>query len=113
MIERGAIYRLREKGDYTGKARPVVVMQNPNVQLGSVIVVLMTSNDSQGEPIRIAVDPASENGLEKRSYVMCDKVAAICAENLVEPPIGTLPVETLKQIQDTIYDLIDEGVSLN
>lgn len=104
---------MAERGVYTGKPHPVVVIQNPNVRLESVIVVPLTSNEAQCEPIRIAIDPVPNNGLEKRSYVMCDKVQAVRASSLVEPPIGNLPAAVLKQIQDTIYDLIDEGVPLD
>ncbi|QRM54714.1 type II toxin-antitoxin system PemK/MazF family toxin [Sinorhizobium sp. BG8] len=113
MIERGAIYAMVENGTYTSKPRPVVVMQNPNVRLDSVIIAPLTSNDAHGEPIRIAVEPSPDNGLTKRSYVMCDKVTAIRASSLNDEPIGRLPTATIKQIQETIYELIDEGVPLD
>ena len=113
MIERGAIYRMAERGAYTGKPRPVIVMQNPNVQLDSVIVIPLTSNDSHGAPIRIAIDPTAENGLDRRSFAMCDKVQAIRRDGLVEPPVGRLSEALLRQIQDTVYDLIDQGTPLD
>ncbi len=56
-IERGRIYVMAERGDYTGKSRPVVVMQNPNVQLASVIVVPLASYDADGSPIRVEIEP--------------------------------------------------------
>ena len=86
MIERGAIYRMAECGAYTGRPRPVVVMQNPNVGRDSVIVVPLTTGDAQGAPIR--------------------------ASSLVEPPAGRLPEATVTRIQDIIHDLIDEGAPL-
>lgn len=113
MTERGAIYLMAERGAYTGKPRPVIVMQNPNVRLDSVIVVPLTSHDAQAEPIRIAIEPTAANGLEKRSYAMCDKIQAIRVSSLAEPPVGRLPDATLRQIQEVIHDLIDEGVSLD
>ncbi len=113
MTERGAIYRLAERGAYTGKPRPVVVMQNPNVRLDSVIVVPLTSHDARAEPIRIAIDPSPANGLDRRSYAMCDKIQAVRASSLAEPPIGRLPDATLRQIQEVVHDLINEGVSLD
>lgn len=113
MIERGAVYRLAERGPYTGKPRPVVVMQNPNVSMDSVIVVPLTTNDSYGAPIRIEIAPTSQNGLDRRSFAMCDKIQAIRRDSLVEPPVGKLPDALLKEIQNTIFDLIDEGVKLD
>jgi len=113
MIERGSIYSMAERGAYTSKPRPVIVMQNPNVRLESVIVIPLTSRDAQGEPIRIAIDPTADNGLERRSFAMCDKIVAVRRESLVEPAIGKLPDAVVKVIQDTVYDLIDEGVSLD
>lgn len=113
MIERGAIYRMTERGAYTGKPRPVVIMQNPNIRMDSIIVVPLTSNDSHGAPIRIGIDPNAGNGLRRHSFAMCDKVQAIRRDSLVEPPVGKLSDALLRQIRDTVYDLIDEGVALD
>ena len=88
-------------------------MQNPNVRMDSVIVVPLTSNDARGAPIRVAIDPNTEDGLRRHSFAMCDKVQAIHRDSLVEPAVGKLPEAVLRQIQDTIYDLIDEGVALD
>ena len=111
-IERGRIYMMAERGDYTGKPRPVVVMQNPNVQLESVIVVPLTSYDADGSPIRVEIEPTLENGLQKRSFAMCDKITMIPKAKL-GIPIGAMNIGKLSEIKQVIIDLVDEGEPLD
>ncbi len=111
-IERGTIYAMGERGPYTGKPRPVVVIQNPNVQLDSVIVVPLTSFDADGYPLRVAIEPTSENGLQKRSFAMSDKITTVPRTNLGEP-IGKLGADLLQEIHGVLIDLTDEGVPLS
>lgn len=111
-IERGTIYAMAERGPYTGKPRPVVVIQNPNVQLDSVIVIPLTSFDADGYPLRIAIDPTPENGLQRQSFAMSDKITTMPRANLGEP-IGQLSADLLREIHAVLVDLTDEGAPLS
>ncbi|WP_438749882.1 type II toxin-antitoxin system PemK/MazF family toxin [Pararhizobium sp. O133] len=107
-IKRGAVYVSAERGSYTNKPRPVVVIQNTNIQLDSVIVVPLTTFDSDGYPIRVEIAPTRENGLQKRSFAMCDKIAAVPRKNLGSQ-VGTLTVDQLTGITSVLgYLLGDE-----
>ncbi len=108
MIERGDIYVMAAKGPYTGKPRPVIVMQNSSIALDSVIVVPITTTDGHGFPIRIEIPPDDKNGLKSISFAMCEKINTI-PRTALHIRIGRLPMDTLSQIQRVILDLIDEG----
>lgn len=107
-IERGDIYVMTVKGPYTGKPRPVIVMQNSSISLDSVIVVPITTTNGHGFPIRIEIQPNEMNGLKAVSFAMCDKINSI-PKTALNTKVGTLPANTLSQIQSVILDLIDEG----
>jgi mRNA interferase MazF len=108
MIKRGDIYVMALKGPYTGKPRPVIVMQNSSINLASVIVVPITTTDAHGFPIRIEIQPNKMNGLNSVSFAMCDKINSI-PRSVLDNKIGSLPADTLSQIQRVVFDLIDEG----
>lgn len=63
---------------YASKARPVVIVQSDDVQgFDSVVLCLLTTFDSTDVPTRVRVEPSVENGLEKTSFVMTDKIASV------------------------------------
>ena len=106
--ERGDIYVMAVKGPFTGKPRPVVVMQNDSIGLDSVIVVPITTTDEHGFPIRIEIQPNETNGLKSVSFAMSEKISSI-PRSALQTRIGSLPADTLSQIQRVVFDLIDEG----
>ena len=100
-MERGEIWTLRDDG-YASKARPVVVVQNQEVtEFNSIILCLLTSFDSSGMPSRVRVEPTPQNGLEKPSYVMADKIVSV-DRNLLGVRIGILSEHELKEIDAAI-----------
>ncbi|MCL6706991.1 type II toxin-antitoxin system PemK/MazF family toxin [Pseudomonas sp. R2.Fl] len=96
------------RGPYAGKPRPVIVMQNSGINLDSVIVVPITTTDGHGFPIRIEIQPNQMNGLKSVSFAMCEKINSV-PKAALHSRIGSLPADTLSQIQRTVFDLIDEG----
>ena len=81
-----------------GKARPVVIIQNDELtDFDSVVVCLLTSHESTDIPTRVKVEPAKDNGLEKASWVMTDKIASV-SRSLLGKRIGVLGQDTLAQV---------------
>jgi mRNA interferase MazF len=107
-IEYGAIYTMAERGAYTGKPRPVVIVQNSKVELLSVLMVPLTTHDNQAPDLRIRIDPSVENGLQKTSFAMCDKIAAIAVANLGKQ-IGCATREQLRQIRSALDYLLSDS----
>ena len=65
-------------GPYSGKPRPVLVVQNPTVLTGdSVVVMPFTSAANPSVDLRLAVQPTEANGLDRPCFVEIDKVSAI------------------------------------
>ena len=76
-MKRGEIWTLQDK-HYASKARPVVVIQSDkHDSFDSVILCLFTSYESGDISKRVRIEPSSENGLQKVSYVMTDKIVTV------------------------------------
>ena len=76
-MKRGEIWTLHADG-YASKPRPVVIVQSDAVdRFDSVITCLLTSYDSSDIATRVRLEPSPENGLNKVSYVMTDKIVTV------------------------------------
>ena len=76
-MKRGEIWTLQDK-HYASKARSVVVIQSDkHDSFDSVILCLFTSYESGDISTRVRIEPSSENGLQKVSYVMTDKIVTV------------------------------------
>lgn len=76
-MKRGEIWTLQDSG-YASKARPVVIVQSDDIDaFDSVILCLFTTFESDDIPTRVPVKPSPENGLDRASYVMTDKIVTV------------------------------------
>ncbi len=76
----GQIWYGEGGGDFLGKGRPVLILQNDAFQdLDSIVIVPFTSNsDSAQSPlIRIEVPASGTSGLQRTSWLMIDKTQAV------------------------------------
>lgn len=84
-MKRGDICVAAAKGAYTGKPRPVVVVQDDRFDAtASVTVCPFTSNPVDAPLTRIEIEPSSLNGLDKSSRIMVDKVTTMPRDNITE-----------------------------
>jgi mRNA interferase MazF len=98
-VTRGEIYSAAARGAYTGKPRPVVVVQDDRFDAtASVTVCPFTTNPVDAPLVRIPIEPSDENGLDRPSSLMIDKITTV-------PRSG--PGERLGRLRD------DELVQLN
>ena len=81
MIElhRGAVVYFGERGEFSGKLRPGIIVQREATlaDAPSVTLVGLTSVAIPTNAARVALTPSSENGLGTTSYAMVDKIASI------------------------------------
>jgi len=76
-------------GDF-GKPRPALVIQSDRFSdTATVTVLLLSSTLARAPLLRIDVEPSSENGLQRPSQVMVDKVMTARREK-VGPAFGRL-----------------------
>ena len=68
----------RGAGDYGGKPRPAVVVQSELFEdTGSVVVCLLTTQQTGAPLLRIAVEPDAVSGLASPSYIAIEKITTI------------------------------------
>jgi mRNA interferase MazF len=76
-MRRGELWTLKDK-NYAAKARPVVIVQAAlENDFDSVILCLFTTFESDSVLTRVKIEPTIENGLEKISYVMTEKIITV------------------------------------
>lgn len=91
---------------FGSKARPVLIVQDETVDpYESTVTCLLTSFDSEGLPMRVRVEPSSTNGLEKTSFVMCDKIMTFRKCDLTDK-IGELESIYLDQVDMMLRSLL-------
>ncbi len=97
-MKRGELWVAAGGGDYTGKPRPVVIVQDDRFEAtGSVTVCALTSDPTDAPLFRILLSPDSENGLHEDSRVMVDKITTVRREHLSRL-IGSLSVTDMRRI---------------
>jgi mRNA interferase MazF len=94
-VTRGEIYTAAARGPYTGKPRPVIILQDDRFDAtASVTVCPFATNPVEAPLLRLPIDPSKDNGLEQRSQLMVDKVTTVPRSSLGER-LGKLRDEEL------------------
>lgn len=90
-MRRGDIYVAAARGAYTGKPRPVVIVQDDRFDATtSVTVCPLTTNPVDAPMLRVTVEPTASTGIEQSSQIMVDKVTTMPRVN-VRDHLGRLP----------------------
>lgn len=82
-MTRGEIYTAAARGAYTGKPRPVVILQDDRFDAtASVTVCPFTTDPVEAPLVRLPIGPSDENGLDQTSRLMVDKVTTVPRSSL-------------------------------
>lgn len=82
-MRRGDIHVAAARGVYTGKPRPVVIVQDDRFDAtSSVTVCPLTTNPVEAPLTRVAVEPAAATGIDQSSHIMVDKITTMPRVNL-------------------------------
>lgn len=82
-MRRGDIRIAAARGAYTGKPRPVVVVQDDRFDAtASVTVCPLTTSAVEAPLLRIPVEPTEAAGIQQPSQIMVDKVTTMPRGNL-------------------------------
>ena len=77
-MRRGDIYTAAARGEYSGKPRPVVIIQDDRFDAtASVTVVPLTTSEVEAALLRIPVQPSKTTGLTELSRLMVDKLTTV------------------------------------
>jgi mRNA interferase MazF len=94
-VRRGDIYTAAAWATYSGKPRPVVVIQDDRFDTtASVTVVPFTTSEVDAPLLRIPVQPSETTGLAQASRLMVDKVTTVPRTNLTSA-VGRLSDQDL------------------
>ena len=97
-MKRGELWVAAGGGDYTGKPRPVVIVQDDRFEPSSSVTVCALTSDPTDAPLfRIALTPRPENGLHEPCRVMVDKITTVQRERLSRR-IGLLSAAAMRRI---------------
>lgn len=85
-MRRGEIWTVADGGDYAGKPRPVVILQDDRFdKTASVTVCAFTTDPTEAPLFRLLIQPRAANGLRAASRLMVDKITTV-----PKTKIGTL-----------------------
>ncbi len=77
-MRRGEIWTAVEGSGYTGKPRPVVIIQDDRFDAtASVTVCALTTDPTEAPLFRLPVIPDETNGIREPSNLMVDKVTTV------------------------------------
>lgn len=84
-MRRGDIYIAAARGAYTGKPRPVVIVQDDRFDAtASVTVCPLTTIPIDAPMLRVAVKLTDSTGIEQPSQIMVDKVTTMPRVNVCD-----------------------------
>ena len=108
-MKRGDLVIVTVAGDY-GKPRPAVVVQTDlvNDTHASIVVCPVTSHLQEAELFRLTITPSPDNGLQKTSQIMVDKIVAVRRDKIRER-IGCLDEELLIRLNRSLAFWIGLG----
>ena len=97
-MKRGEIWTVSGGSDYTGKPRPVVILQDDRFDAtASITVCAFTTDDTSAPLFRLQVEPSNRNGLKVVSHLMVDKITTV-PKARVGAQIGRLDDEDMVRL---------------
>ena len=101
-MRRGEIWTVSGGGAYTGKPRPVVILQDDRFDATASITVCAFTTDPTSAPlIRLVVQPSERNGLKEACRLMVDKITTV-AKGKVGRRVGTLREQDMVRLNRAI-----------
>ena len=102
VMKRGEIWIVSGGGDYTGKPRPAVVLQDDEfAATDSVTVCPATSKGAHAPLLRVRVAPDPQNGLTTLSYFMVDKITTV-RRNKIGKQTGKLKDDDIDSMERAV-----------
>jgi len=101
-MKRGDVVMVTVAGD-CGKPRPAVVVQMDlvNDSHASIVVCPVTGHLQDAELFRLTITPSPDNGLQKASQIMVDKIVAIRRDK-IRKGIGFLDEEAMIRLNRSL-----------
>jgi mRNA interferase MazF len=112
-MKRGEIWTVSGAGDYTGKPRPAVIVQDDRFDAtASITICAFTTDPTEAPLFRILVDPSDENGLRSPSRLMVDKLTTVSKAKMGSQ-LGRLDDEDMVRLNRAILVFLGMAGSSN
>ena len=110
-MKRGDIWTVSGGGDYAGKPRPVVVVQDDSFDgTDSVTICAFTTDETEAPLFRLGVEPNARNGLRATCRLMVDKITTV-SKSKVGARVGRLDAEDLARLNQAMLVFLGLAVS--
>ena len=101
-MKRGEVWSAAGGKGYTGKPRPVVVVQDDRfAATASVTVCPFTSDATEAPLIRLPIEPSGTNGLRALSRLMVDKLTTMSRDQ-VRARLGVLSDDDMVRLNRAV-----------
>lgn len=101
-MKRGEVWTVAGGPDYTGKPRPVAIVQDDRFDgLESITFCPFTTNPTPAPLFRLPVKPTDRNGLREESSLMADKITTVARVKLGKR-IGSLDDEDVVRLNRAV-----------
>jgi mRNA interferase MazF len=112
-MKRGEIWTVSGGGEYTGKPRPAVVVQDDSFDAtASITICAFTTDPTEAPLFRILVEPSENNGLRSPSRLMVDKLTTV-AKGKLGSRLGRLDDEDMVRLNRAILVFLGMAGSSN
>ena len=110
-MKRGEVWTVAGGGDYAGKPRPVVIVQDDSFDAtDSVIICAFTTDATEAPLFRLPVEPNPRNGLRAPCRLMVDKITTV-SKSKVGSRVGRLDDEDVLRLNRAIAVFLGLAVS--
>ena len=110
-MKRGDIWTVAGGKDYTGKPRPVVIIQDDSFDATNSITICAFTTDETDAPLfRLAVEPNERNGLRAACRLMVDRITTV-PKTKVGARVGRLDDEDILRLNRAVLVFLGLAVS--
>jgi mRNA interferase MazF len=110
-MRRGEIWTVAGGGNYAGKPRPVVIVQDDNFDATDSITVCAFTSDPTDAPLfRLAIEPNERNGLRSPCRLMIDKITTV-PKSKIGIRVGRLDDEDILRLNRAVVVFLGLAVS--
>ena len=110
-MRRGDIWTVAGGKDYSGKPRPVVIVQDDSFDATDSITVCAFTTDETDAPLfRLPVEPNERNGLRVACRLMADKITTV-PKTKVGARVGRLDDEVILRLNQAALVFLGLAVS--
>ena len=110
-MKRGEIWTVAGGGDYVGKPRPMVIVQDDSFDATESVTICAFTTDATEAPLfRLPVEPNTRNGLRAPCRLMVDKITTV-SKSKVGARVGRLDDEDVLRLNRAIAVFLGLAVS--